>query len=462
MKSSTTSPVISFQPATERWDVIVAGGGPAGCTAAIAAAREGARTLLIERTCSLGGMGTSALVPAWCPFSDKKQLLYGGLAAEIFALSKKGTTHVPPEKLDWVPIDSEHLKRTYEDMAIKAGVTLLFDTFLVGVQRRDDVVERLIVANKQGLNALEAGIFIDCTGDADVVAFAGGEFDQGDPADGSLQPTTLCFILAGVDEAYLGLNHAFHPLDDKSGRPAIINEIMASGRYPEIPDRHLCHNWVGSGCVGFNAGHIYDIDNTNPYEVSKAVVQGRRIALAYRNALREFVPEAFSRAHLVQTGSLLGTRETRRIIGNYILTLDDYLERRSFADEICRNAYFIDIHLSREEAKKNPDWGAGVVERFKHYEPGESHGLPYRCLTPRSLRNVLVAGRSISTDRTVQGSVRVMPVCLAMGEAAGTAAAQALRHNGGDVHAVDTQRLRDILREHGGVLPELPTEAAVS
>ncbi|PTX92800.1 FAD-dependent oxidoreductase [Verrucomicrobia bacterium LW23] len=437
---------IAYPAAPQRWDVIVAGGGPAGVSAAIAAAREGARTLLLERTCSLGGMGTSALVPAWCPFSDKKQMLYGGIAAEIFALSKEGTPHVNPAELDWVPIDAEHLKRVYESVAVKAGVQILFDTFMVGVQRDSDSrVRHVIAANKQGLTALEASVFIDTTGDADLVAFAGGEFARGDAA-GSLMPGTLCFILGGVnEEAYPRVPRFFTPT---------IEEIIASGRYPEIPDRHLCHNKVGTGCVGFNAGHLYDVDNTDPFGVSRAMIQGRRMALEYRNALREFFPEAFGQAHLVQTGALLGARETRRIIGEYTITLDDYLDRRSFPDDVCRNAYFIDIHLSREEASKAKDWDKAVCHRFKQYEPGESHGIPYRALVPRALRNVLVAGRCISTDKVVQGSVRVMPVCLATGQAAGTAAAMAALGFGGDVHAVEGTSVRARLAERGCWLPE--------
>ena len=432
----------------------MAGGGPAGVSAAIAAAREGASTLLIERTCSLGGMGTSALVPAWCPFSDKKQMLYGGIAAEIFELSKKGTPHVDPAELDWVPIDAEHLKRVYESVAVAAGVQILFDTFIVGTHcgagesasGSRTSVQHLIAANKQGLTALEASVFIDTTGDADLVAFAGGEFVKGDAA-GAMMPGTLCFIMGGVDEeAYKSVPRFFTPE---------IEKIIASGKYPEIPDRHLCHNKVGTGCVGFNAGHLYDVDNTDPFGVSKAMIQGRRIALEYRNALREYFPDAFGKCHLVQTGSLLGARETRRIVGNYTITLDDYLDRRSFNDEVCRNAYFIDIHLSQEEAKKTKDWDKAVCHRFKQYDPGESHGIPYGSLVPCSLRNVLVAGRCISTDKIVQGSVRVMPVCLATGQAAGTAAAIAARDHQGDVHEVDGTRVREVLKERGCYLPEV-------
>ena len=179
------------------------------------------------------------------------------------------------------------------------------------------------------------------------------------------------------------------------------------------------------------------------------------MALAYRNALAEFAPDAFAKAFLVSTGSVVGIRETRRIVGDYLLTLQDYTYRRSFPDEICRNAYFIDVHFTIEEAKAADR--IDIEKRIAHYDKGEAHGIPYRCLTPRGLRNVLVAGRSISCERIVHGSIRVMPVCLAMGEAAGMAAAKAVMRHHCDVHAVDTGFLRARLQEMGGYLPPVPT-----
>jgi hypothetical protein len=220
----------------------------------------------------------------------------------------------------------------------------------------------------------------------------------------------------------------------------------------------MCQNIVGPGTVGFNAGHIYDVDNTDPQSVSEGLMRGRKLAAAYRDALAEYVPAAFGKSFLVSTGSLLGIRETRRIVGDYILTLEDYLARRDFADDICRNSYFIDVHAKVKEAfndlKKIEQWESTTLR----YGPGETHGIPYRCLTPKGLRNVLVAGRSISAEQIVQGSVRVMPCCLAMGEAAGIAAAMAVPH--ADVRAVDISRLQARLREEGAYLPETEYSSA--
>jgi hypothetical protein len=176
-------------------------------------------------------------------------------------------------------------------------------------------------------------------------------------------------------------------------------------------------------------------------------MQGRRIAAAFRDACAEFSP-AFANGFLVATGALLGIRETRRVIGNYYLTIADFVERRSFPDEICRNCYYIDVHGKPPKAGARAKGPGKIVS----LQPGESHGIPYRCLTPKGLRNVLVAGRSISSDREVNGSVRVMPVCLATGEAAGVAAGLAAR-GAADIHAVDPQELRRRLKRHGAYLP---------
>ncbi|MFP4106889.1 MAG: FAD-dependent oxidoreductase [Phycisphaerae bacterium] len=438
-------------PLNDRWDVIVVGGGPAGCTAAAAAAREGAKTLLIEATGALGGMGTSGLVPAWCPFTDKQKIIYSGMAERVLRETMAGMPHLPKERYDWVPIDPEHLKRVYDDLVVEAGAEILFNTFVTGVDLAGEgQIDVLLAANKDGLTAYRAKVYIDCSGDADLAAWAGAEFHKGDKT-GDLQPATHCFVLTNVDmyayQFVTGIKHS------PTGA-AKIKDIIASGKYADmIPDDHACNSILGPGAVGFNAGHIWDVDNTDAHSVSRALIHGRKQAKAWRDACAEFAPEAFGNAWLAQTGTLMGIRETRRIVGDYELTVDDYVNKRSFDDEICRNCYFVDIHHKKSEIEKSlSGWNRGEAGSI-HLAPGESHGVPYRCLTPRGLTNVIVAGRSISTDRPVQGSTRVMPVCLAMGEAAGIAAHQAKDHERVDVHAVDTDAVRERLREHGAYLP---------
>ena len=432
-------------PLDERFDVIVAGGGPAGCTAAAAAARGGAKTLLIEATGTLGGMGTSGLVPAWCPFSDQERIIYGGLAAQVFAKAKEGMAHVAPSDMDWVPIDAERLKRVYDDLVTDAGATVLFHTFVGGVQMaQSGVVDTLLLANKAGLGAYRAKVFVDCTGDGDLSVWAGAPYAKGDDQTGELMPVTHCFVLSNVDEYGYRFGEPFH-----QG----IRSILAAGKHPLIADSHSCNNIVGPGTVGFNSGHMWEVDNTSPETVSRAMMQGRKIAAEFRDALAEWNPRAYGNAFLAATGALMGVRETRRVIGDYILTADDYFARRSFADEIGRNSYPIDIHTAKSEITASRQGTLNVMERYENFGKGESHGIPYRCLTPKGVRNVLIAGRSVSCDRPVQASIRTMPNCLVMGEAAGLAAAMAARAPAADVHAVDTAALRRGLKAAGAYLP---------
>ena len=319
---------------------------------------------------------------------------------------------------------------------------------LAGVEKDSaGAVQAILVNNKAGLNVLSAKVFVDCTGDADLSAWAGADFHKGD-AHGSLMPCTHCFVLTNVDEyAY---RHGPNLYQGNPNSP--IYEIIKSGKYPLIPDVHCCSNIIGPRTVGFNAGHLFNVDSTDPASVSKALLLGRKIARQLRDALAEFFPEAFANAMLVTTGSLLGVRESRRIVGDYTLTIQDYVDRRSFEDDICRNSYFIDAHAKAPEHFRNQEDMAAWEKTNIRYGKGESHGIPYRCLTPKGLRNVLVAGRSISCEQVVQGSVRVMPVCLAMGEAAGTAAAQATEMSHVDVHELDVTQLRQKLKERGAYL----------
>ncbi|MBQ2676554.1 MAG: FAD-dependent oxidoreductase [Clostridia bacterium] len=439
----------------DKYDVIVCGGGPAGCAAATAAAREGAKTLLIEASGMLGGMASLALVNAWTPYSDHEKVIYGGLSKYVFETTKSYMPHVDKNATEWVPIDYEALKGIYDDMVTSAGADILFHSFLSAVEMKDDnTVDTIIVSNKFGLTAYKAKVFVDCTGDADLCAWAGAEYGKGSET-GELQPATHCFVLSNVDE--YGYNYSYgimHPGNQNSP----IHKIVEEGKY-DIPDKHMCNDFIGPKTMGFNAGHVWGVDNTDPITVSKGLIEGRKLARRMRDALAEYHPKAFANAYLAATGSNIGVRETRRIMGDYIFTIEDYANRSSFADEICRNNYYIDIHNTKEEGEEQKKgksmWSD---ERYGHYGAGESHGIPYRCLTPKGLTNVLVAGRCISSDRIAQGSLRIMPACLCTGEAAGLAAKIAAESDKVDVHTVDTQRLRKRLIEHGGYLPKLPTD----
>ncbi len=426
------------------YDVIVVGGGPAGCGAAISAAREGAKTLLIEGSGVLGGMATIGLVNAFTPVSDGERIIYGGIAQKVFEKNRAAQAHVPNDKTDWVSIDYETIKRIYDDMVTESGADILFNTMLCAVEMKDsETVDCIIVNNKAGLTAYKAKTFVDCTGDADLAAWAGASYKKGEDGTGKLQLSTLCFILSNVDTyAYNYGRGILHWGNANSP----IHDIMKDPKYAEI-DEHSCCDYIGPSTMGFNAGHIGAVDNTDPFDVSKALIRGRKKAELFRQAITEYYPRAFGNCHLVTTAQAVGVRESRRIDCDYELVVEDYLKRASFPDEICRNNYYIDIHGNAE-----------FEQKFQRYGKGESHGVPYRSLTPKGLKNVLVAGRSICADRIMQGTIRVMPTCLCTGEAAGMAAAFASECEQVDVHTVDTQRLRRRLMEEGAYLPKQDTD----
>lgn len=324
-------------PFAGKYDVIISGGGPAGCAAAIAAGRCGAKVLLIESTGMLGGMGTAGLVPAWCPFTDHTRPVYRGIAWEVFERSWTPVTHPDPDCYDWIPIDPERLKLVYDELVAAAGVEIRFCTSLAAVELRDERhVDAVITSGKDGLLAWRAPVYIDCTGDGDLAAWAGADFELPD----SFQPATYCFNLSNVNETAYQAGSNLH-----NGNPASpIHRLVADERYPLLNDPHFCQNLIRHGAVGFNAGHLRGVDPTSSASLSAALLRGRRMARAYLEALKRELPERFGQAELCTTAALLGIREGRRIRGEYNFTVDDYLDRRSFEDEIGRNCYYIDVH----------------------------------------------------------------------------------------------------------------------
>lgn len=431
-------------------DVLVAGGGSAGVGAAIAAARDGAKVLLIEQFGFLGGMATAGLVPMWAPFSDKQKPVIRGLALSIMTEMKAQMPHIAPDSTSWVSIDPEVLKRILEQRVLQAGARILYFTHLVDVIRRDRHVTEAVIFNKAGLSAIRAKVFVDATGDADLVARAGGAFEKGDPETGEMQPGTPCFIMAGVDSARYFAWQEARP-NRQNVRDA-VTAAKAAGDL-DIPEGHISAvGYLSPVTLGFNFAHVFDVDGSDAQSLSIAQIQGRKLAEQLSRFLRKYAAGC-ENGILVATGTTLGIRETRRITGEYQLVTDDYLARRSFDDDIARNAYYIDVHGSRESQKQYAAGKFTWQQDARPYSPGESHGIPYRCLIPRSLANVLVAGRCLSADRKTQGAVRCIPHCMAMGEAAGCAAAMVVAGGKPDVRNIDVKILRNNLRNHGAYLP---------
>lgn len=432
----------------DSYDVIVAGGGPAGVAAAYSAAREGAKVLLLEATGALGGMSTMGMVPAWCPYSDGERIVYGGIAERMLMAGKDETRFVDPKMVNWVPINPETMKHLYDDLMVTGKVDVLFGTTVSAVDQEPGKVGTVIVTNKSGLTAYRAKIWVDCTGDGDLAAYAGAKFELGadnDPTE--VQMATHCFEIGGVnDEVYVnGIRlHNANPASP-------IFRIVDDAKYPDVTDPHFCNNKIGNGAVGFNAGHLPPFDPTDPKALSKAYILGRRKAREVTQALREYYPEAFGNSFLLATAPLMGIRESRRIVCRYRLTAEDYLSRATFRDEISRNCYYLDVHKTAKEKQRLKESGIAENTFCARFGKGESHGIPYRCLTPEGFDNLLVAGRMIDCDRRILGSVRVMPNCFTTGEAAGLAAAICAK-NDISVHDIDTDELREKLRGYGAYI----------
>ena len=410
---------ISIKNPSQHHDVIIIGGGPAGCAAAIAAARMGADTLVIESTTCLGGMATTGMVSKWAPFDDQQKVIYRSIPLEILERYKKAAG-IAPDKYRWVSLYPEVLKRVYDEMLAEAGAKVLFSSTAADVVVDNGRIQALIVANKSGLTPYTADMYIDCTGDADVAYFAGVPFEKGNE-DGILQNSSLCFLIAGVHlDKRNGVKLSSDPED------GIWKQMKRDGKYLHLVE-HFIPTTQGHDCVLANAGDIVGLDSTDPEAVSRAMAYGRDLAEQYLNALKDYLPEVFGDAFIASTAPSMGIRESRRIDGDYCITVADYIARRSFDDEICRNSYWLDCHDDTDQK----------VE-VKQYGPGDSHGIPWRCLLPKGMDNLIVAGRSICMERMALASIRVMPNCLGMGEAAGIGAALASRQKT-HIRAVDVK-----------------------
>ncbi len=420
-------------------DVVVAGGGPAGVGAALAAARNGASVLLIEQRGYLGGMATVSQVPAFCPYTDQIKPVIRGIGLEILN-DMKSRMEIEfqdewRQRLDWVPIDAEILKRLLDVKMAEAGVKVLYHTFVGHVLERDGAIEAVVIHNKSGTQAVNANIYIDATSDADLTYHAGGRFAKGGE-EGELQPGTMCFVLNNLDRNKFLSSVEIHGSDLKYA----IHKAKGEGRL-RVAREWAGISWLNDHTAGFNFGHIFGIDGSNADDLTRGAIEGRALVEHIVEWLREAIP-GFENAFLTLTGEQVGIRETRRMVGDYMITADDFRMCRSFPDDIARNAYFIDIHMAK------PTSGMTMV----HLQPGESHGIPYRALLPVGITNVIVAGRAISTDRATQGSTRVMPNCFAMGEAAGTAAAILTEQGSRETRSIDVAVLQRRLVRQGAWL----------
>lgn len=416
----------------KNYDIIVAGGGLTGVAAAIAAKRMGIQNvLLIERYGFLGGMATAGLVNPFMsyfkskkPYTEENQLIFGIFQEILDELDNLGGLK------NKSTFDAEIMKLVLSRMVQKAGVDILLHTFITNVNMNGkNIIESLQVANKSGLYDIKGHIFIDCTGDADVAYRAGVPCKKGRDEDGFAQPMTICFRVANVDKT---------KMPSRKEIDRLYKEAVVRGEVHNPREDVLFFDTLQPDVIHFNTTRIVMKDATDAEQLTQAELEAREQCWEMFYFLKKHVP-GFENSYFQVTASQIGIRESRRIVGKYVLTEDDILRGCKFDDSICYCAYNIDIH--------NPS-GSGTI--LKALAEGDYYGIPYRCLLPQNVDNLLVAGRPISSTHEAHSSLRVMPTCTAMGQAAGTAAAMAIKY-GVWPHQVDVKALRQQLKNDGAI-----------
>ena len=425
-------------PSVLHYDVVVAGGGPSGSIAALAAAREGCRVLLIEHFGFLGGSLTAMGVGPMMTFHNNvgEQVIRGYPDELISNLVKRGgspghiedtTTYVSTV----TPFDSELLKVELETMLTAAGVDILFHTIILGAKVADRRIQSVSIASKSGVSEVHASVFIDSTGDADLAHRAGVDFEFGRAGDQRTQPMTMNLKLGNVDREKL-LDYVRNNVDDcffDSGpelglarlntAPRIsiktfirpLQEARAAGEISFPREYILLFETSEAGTFIVNVSRIQGLDPTNAFDLSKAEMIGRRQCLEIFRFLKKYAA-GFEHAIRLDSASKVGVRESKRIVGRYTLTREDLLSARRFEDSIALGGYPIDIH--------SPDMNGTSTQFFKL---GTTYSIPMRTLLSENIENLVVNGRCISATHEALGAIRTTPTMMAIGQGAGTLAA---------------------------------------
>jgi len=436
-------------------DVLVAGGGPSGLIAALAAARAGAKVALVEGRSFIGGNLTTGL-PILGFLSQKREQIIAGLPQQFIdrlRARNAASEHRPcPLHMGITLVEPEAVKTAGLEMLVESGVQVLLHCPCAGVVMDGTRIRGVITESKAGREALLARVVIDCTGDADIAFRAGVPCEKGGES-GGMQPPTLMFCLGGVDTErlrmsiasqprtyltdfipndYFGQNHQFIVV----GLREQIKAAQAAGlRIPT--ERTILITGLREGEVWVNMTRVKGVDGTDPGSLSAGEIEARRQIDDIFRYLREYVP-GFEKCRFSRTAPFLGIRETRRIVGRYVMTRDDILSCGRFEDAIAVGSYPIDLHRPNDDGC-TLEWC------------GDCYDIPFRSLLPVGVENLLVAGRSISTTHEAMAAIRVMATCMAMGEAAGQAAAMAAIQ-GISPAEVDVRRLQSELLENGAYL----------
>jgi len=450
-------------------DVLVIGGGSAGVATALAAKKSGANTLLVEAGPYVGGELVSGLPIDGC-LNSRGEWIVGGVSDELFEGCKELDGYVGAlcdyRLINAVCLDPDVMKLVVQETLADEEVPLLLYTFAEDVVVDDDRVEGVVVMNKSGRTVIDADVVVDCSGDGDVAIQAGADYEKGS-AQGEFQPVTLVFQMANVDyDAYLEFvrdnpeefilaEHPVYPDTKKEAAQALyeqgqpfagpsaegqlLSEAIKSGEMFETMGIYMWPTNVNIGEVGLNTTRVANLDATNTEAVSESLKTLTDQVKTCVSFVKGNIP-GFEDAHLSGIAPRVGIRETRRVIGEHLLTKEEVVEARKSDQGIAKGGHHVDVH------------GSGTDQEREPVADGGSYDIPYGCLMPRDLENVLVAGRCISADREAFGSVRVMGQCMATGQAAGVAATMCAESGWEDVRDVPVEDLRERLREMGAVL----------
>jgi hypothetical protein len=422
-------------PVVHNTDVLVIGGGPSGVAAAVGAARANAKVLLVEQSGFLGGVTTNNLYLRQSTIAGEgvNYRIIGGVAWDFIkrVLDTDGGTL----RQGNLTFDYEVAKREWEGLALENGVEVLLNTSAFAAHMQGNTVKGAYILNKSGLGAIESKVTVDCSGDGDICASAGVPFDKGRSGDNLMQPLTMMMRFGGVDMT------AFNEHLARDPRLRNTMAMAASkGDFDLFQDR-LCSviYWSGRpGVVNLNVTNQTHIDATDAVQLSKAEIEGRRQVWRLFHFLRRYV-DGFANAWLIDTAPRIGVRETRRIVGEYQLTEDDVFNGREFPDTIALGSFPVDIH--------NPN---GLWVQYLRIKAA-CYGIPYRCLVPLQAEQILAAGRIISTTHEALASTRVMFTCMALGHAAGVAAALAASQNVSP-RTLDHQSIQTELVKQGAII----------
>ncbi len=437
--SVTLGGVVKMSIKNEDVDVLVVGGGPAGVGAAFAAGRLGARVLMVEQFNCLGGMATAGGHGHMSKYDESGtgRMIVGGLPHEIADRIVTGGFGCRDSNGVWFEV--EGLKLILEQMAEESGVRLLYHSFFSDAIVENSRVVGAVIQNKNGRQVIRARRVIDCTGDGDVAYRAGCPFEIGRPTDGMCQPATLMFTIGGVEwnkvKAWRTDYHmawVWEKAQRQGDMRPFQKAIMGWWWTPTRPDQ-----------VGVNFTRVIQVDSTHAEDLTMATIEARKQAYETIAVYRKYVP-GMENCYMISTPHTLGIRESRRIMGDHLLTGNDVKGQKLFEDIISFASFYVDTHCI-DGAETDPSvWTPPA---------GFKYAIPYRILLPRGVENLLTAGRCVSCTHITLSSLSVMVQCIAMGEAAGTAAALSLTENVVP-RKLNVQKLQAQLRKQGCILRE--------